>query len=259
MALKIHRRADVERGLMIGITGLPGVGKTTLAATMPSPLILDCEGGTFVLPEDSPVDIHSEWSAPKGQQVKELLAVLRDVWTLDPQPYRTLVLDSWTRIDQWIEDEVLGRYENARSLAACGDGFGRGHNEHKNETLKLIAALRRFQERKGMHVVWTMHTKVKSDNKPSGAPVSVYTQEGNGRSVVQVQQHCDVVAMLEQEITVVKEKGQQAGKAKGQGRLQLVSGKLPYAELKDRFHDDTGARIIRVERGVNPYAAEMGQ
>lgn len=246
MGLHVEVAGGRDRGLMVGLTGQAGAGKTTLAATWPKPLVLDLEGGSWVL-EASGTAVHKTWAQPKGGRLKELLGVLRDVAKTD---FATVVVDSWTRLDTWIEKDILEEYGD-QSLSQVDGGYGKGQGIHKARTLQVIQALQWLQETRSKHVVWIMHSLVRDENLPSGESFSRYTHEGNKSSVSQVVQACDVVALLRQSITVVGQKGKTAGKARGQGDRELLTGSVPYCDVKSRFH--SGSAIIPVEVGACPF------
>ena len=248
MALKVEVAGDAERGIMFGITGESGAGKTTLAATWPKPLVLDLEGGSWVL-SGKGTAVHREWSSPKRGRAAELIGVLREVAKTD---FKTLVIDSWTRLSTWIESDILER-ENATNLSTAAGGWGAGQGIHKTETMKVLAALQWLQEHRGLHVVLVMHTLIRTESKPSGETFGVYTHEGNRSSVTQVVQACDVVAQLRPRMTVVAKQGG-GGQALTEEGRELITGNVAWSNVKSRFAKGDGEQIIPIEAGVCPFA-----
>ena len=248
MALKIEKAGARERGIMFGLTGQAGAGKTTLAATFPAPLILDLEGGSWVL-QGQDVDVHREWEKPERGRLKELLGVLREAAATD---HKTVVIDSWTRLSEWIEADILEEDGHAESLSLAFGGYGKGQAAHRARTAEVISALAWLQEKRGKHVVWILHTLLGNVDLPSGESFSHFGTEGEKRSAAKVIQACDVVAMLRQSVTVVTAKGEKVGKARGTGDRELLTGSVPYADVKSRFSD--GETIIPVTKGECPFA-----
>ena len=251
MGLSVEKAGGRTRGLAFGITGQAGAGKTTLAATFPKPLILDLEGGTWVL-EGQDVDVHRQWERPPRGRLQELKDVLRDVARRD---YRTLVIDSWTRLSEWIEADILEEDGGAESLSIAFGGYGKGQAAHRARTATVIEWLGRLQER-GLHVVWIMHTQLGTVDLPSGESFSHFGTEGEKRSAAKLVQSCDVVAMLRQRVQVVTAKGEKIGKVRGKGDRELLTGSVPWADVKSRFAK--GEEVIPVELGVCPFADIMG-
>lgn len=245
--LKVHQAGSRERGVMVGLTGLPGAGKTTLAATFPKPLLLDMEGGGWVLSEQGTA-VHDEWECRTEGRQKEVLAVLREVADAG---YETLILDSWTRLSGWLEQDILDEDGRAESLMSALGGYGKGRDAHVARTMKVIEALQWLQERRRMHIVIVLHTKLGQVDEPDGSSYSFYGNEGVKDSTKRVLMACDEVAMLRQRINLVKEKGSSKAKVSGDGRRELYRGPRAYAETKSRFIRDP--QTVEVPWGQNPF------
>lgn len=100
---------------LTGIFGFPGSGKTTLAGTYPKPILyvsIGNDGGGVVLSKYSDDDVKSihldtddkDWSIHK---VFNLLKELRETEKL---PYKTVVFDTWTS----IEEDVITQMEKEK-------------------------------------------------------------------------------------------------------------------------------------------------
>ena len=248
MGLNIRQAGGTGRGVMVGITGQSGAGKTSLAATFPKPLILDLEGGSAVLAEQG-TPVIDEWERTPRGRLDEVLAVLREVSKTE---FRTVVIDSSTRLSEWIEADILDEDGRAQSLMAAFGGYAKGRDAHVTRTAKVIEALQWLQGHRGMHVVWNLHEKVTAIDLPTGEHYSYFGLEGVAASAKRILMACDVVAQLRQEVTVIDSKDG-AGKAKGTGKRELFVGSSPYMDTKSRFHREPV--VLPVEWGVNPLAA----
>ena len=248
MGLNIKQAGKGSRGVMVGITGQSGAGKTTLAATFPKPLILDLEGGSAVLAEQGTAVV-DEWERPAQGRLTELLGVLREAAKTE---YRTLVIDSFTRLNEWIEADILEEDGKAESLMnACG-GYGKGRDAHVARTAKVIEALQWVQVHKKMHVVFCLHEKLTAVDLPSGEHYSYFALEGVAMSAKRVLMACDIVARLGQKVVVVDQQKNQAGKARGKGERELFVGPSAYMDTKSRFHREPVT--LPVQLGENPLA-----
>lgn len=133
------------------IYGTEGIGKSTLAAQFPAPLILDTEDGTRQL--DCAVAEIKDW--------KTLTLAISEL-AVDPQGFRTVVIDS----ADWAERILVESMLAASGKKSIEDyGFGKGYvllQEHIGRFLAkcddLIAA--------GMNVVFVAHSAVKRTSPP---------------------------------------------------------------------------------------------
>ena len=134
--------------------GPEGVGKTTLAASTPRPLILDTEGGTRRINCDRVAC--SDW--------KSLTLAIAEL-AVNAQGYQTVVVDS---ID-WAERQLIDWMLQTSGKSSIEDyGFGKGYVilcEHMAKFLtacdKLVAA--------GINVVLVAHSKVARVSPPDQA------------------------------------------------------------------------------------------
>jgi AAA domain len=146
----------VIRGKQFGavrgtIHGIEGVGKSTLAAQFPNPVVLDTEDGTRHL-DVARVQI-TDW--------KTLTLAVAEL-TVDSQGFSTVVIDS---VD-WAERMLIERMLKDSGKKSIEDyGFGKGYvllQEHFSRFLadcdRLIAA--------GVNVVLVAHTAVRRTSPP---------------------------------------------------------------------------------------------
>ena len=255
MGLSVTKAGERKRGVMVGLTGRSGAGKTTLAATFPKPLLLDLEGGSWVLSRQG-TDVHAGWDLKPQHRQDEFMNVLRDVAGLPAGTYESVLVDSFTKLSEWIELDILEEDGSAESLNQAFGGYGRGGDAHAKRVGEVLKGLTFLQNSRGMHVVWIMHTKIGTEDLPTGESYASYGTQGNKKSAERLVMACDVVALLRQKVTVVDQKKNEAGKARGKGERELFVGSAPYADTKSRFHDKQ--LTLDVPMGVNPLADILG-
>ena len=255
MALNVRSAGKVNRGLAIGLSGEPGAGKTTLAATFPSPLFVDLEGGTFVLGEDSDVPVQDVRPAEGVLRQKAFMGTIHDIAKVKDLPYKTIVVDSWSRLSDWLVDDILKEDGRAQSLMQAMGGYGKGRDAHVTRTGQIVTALTWLQENRNVHVVYIMHSKMGMVDLPDAESYSRFGHEGVKESTKRVMMACDVVAVLRQEFFVEKAKGDDRTLVSGSGERELFTGSHPGWECKSRFHD--GPVVLQVKRGENPFASFM--
>jgi hypothetical protein len=131
------------------IYGVEGIGKSTFAAGLPSPLFLDLEKGTSHL-DISRVEIDT-WS--------DLEAALNECLTTD---FETIVIDT----ADWAEAacaEVVLKKHGKKSIEDFG--FGKGYVILAEEFRKVIAKAEALISR-GKNVVFLAHSKVVRQSPP---------------------------------------------------------------------------------------------
>jgi hypothetical protein len=150
MALKIERGITPQAGRNV-LYGTEGIGKSTLAAQWPSPLILDTEDGTSRI--DCARVRCPDWPA--------LYAALIDL-TGDPQGFATVVIDSIDWAERHILEAML-RKDNKKSIEDYG--FGKGYTKLAEQFGTLLGLCDQLVG-KGVHVVLVGHSTVKRTTPP---------------------------------------------------------------------------------------------
>lgn len=133
------------------IYGTEGIGKSTLASSIPDCLVIDTEDGTSQL-EVARV-VAADWRAIE-HAVKELIA--------DSQGFRAVVIDTADWLERSLIDFML-RQSGKKSIEDYG--FGKGYTilqEHTSRFLTLCDQL----IAKGVHVVFVAHAKVTRTSPP---------------------------------------------------------------------------------------------
>jgi hypothetical protein len=150
MGLKISR--GVQRAAVRAVFyGEEGVGKTSLAAQCPAPLILDVEDGSR----------HLDVARVPCAGFAEVEAAMHEL-ARDPQGFQTVVIDS----ADWAERsliELIVRNANKRSIEDFG--FGRGYVVVAERIAKFLATADDLIAR-GVNVIFVAHAGVKRVSPP---------------------------------------------------------------------------------------------
>lgn len=147
------KRGIVARPQRVVLYGVESVGKTTLAAKAPNPIILDVEGGSSHL--DVPRLDVSAW-ADLEAVVKELAAGGHD--------FRTVVVDSMDWAEKLAVEDMLAR-DKKGSLEDYG--YGKGYTMAAERMARFLASMDRLIEA-GMNVCLIAHAKVVRHEPPDG-------------------------------------------------------------------------------------------
>ena len=145
-------RGKIARPQKAVIYGPEGVGKSTLASQLPSPVFLDTEGGTHHL------DVVRFPDARTWEDVTSAAAQL----ARGGHEFKSFVVDT----ADWLEKrlaEHLCRKANKESIEDFG--YGKGYVLVAEEFAKFLASLDALL-RGGMHVVFLAHSTVRKFESP---------------------------------------------------------------------------------------------
>lgn len=155
MTLASVTRGVVHKPLRVLLYGSDGVGKTTFAAGMPTPIFLGPEDGT------STIDV-ARFPVPRDWlDVKDAVAEL----TNEPHEYGTLAIDTLDWLEPLLWEHVC-RTAGVKSIEAVGGGYGKGYVAALDEWRSLLASLDRLRDQRGMHVILLAHAWIRTFKNP---------------------------------------------------------------------------------------------
>jgi hypothetical protein len=154
----------------ITIYGRPGIGKSTLAAAFPKPL--------FVLTEET--GISGVDALPVARTFDEFRASIKELLAIEDLPYKTIVIDSISKLDALIvrsilDNEPLDKHGNKPSTlnAACG-GYGAGNIRAQSVHRGFKGYMDKFQER-GITVIYVSHLAVTKLKTPDSEDYDIHS------------------------------------------------------------------------------------
>lgn len=209
----------ISRAQKVVIYGSEGIGKTTLAASFPNPLIIDTEGGT------AHIDVRR---IDKPQSWDELIAVISEV-AVTPNICKTLVIDTADWAEQLAVTHVCTKY---RQNSIESFGYGKGFTYLAEEFTRLFDALDRVIAA-GIHVVVTAHTKMRKFELPDEMGAYDRWEMKLSKQVAPLlKEWCDILLFLNYQTYVVTTESK-SQKAQG-GRRVMYTSHHPCWDAKNR-------------------------
>jgi hypothetical protein len=228
--------------------GVGGVGKTTFAAEMPSPIFLDTQEGS------SRLDVAR---FPRPTCWEDVLDAVAELETAE-HSYRTLAIDLLDDLEALVFEHICARDGQANIEAY---GYGKGYKVALNEWRGLLARLERMRRARGMAVVFIAHAQVKLFKNPEGDDYDRYSLQIHEQASGLLRGWCDTVLFARHETVLSKDARTKRvrGISTGARLLQTVETAAYHAKNRDGLPDtlplDYAAFAEAVERGT-PASAE---
>lgn len=148
----------------IFLYGLPGIGKSSWAASLPSCILIDYDRGADEVKVDQ-VDGPKTW--------EESMKLIRDIAN-DPSGYKSLALDTVDVLAEQAEDFVVR--ESGVPFSKMNDNFGAGHRAVGIAWRVFLAELDEARK-KGLNVCLVGHAVVRQAVDPQLGPYDQFTAQ----------------------------------------------------------------------------------
>jgi hypothetical protein len=237
------------RPIIATIVGEHGLGKTSLAAMFPAPVVIRTEDG--LSPE------HQVETLPVADTVADVFEQVNLLGAED-HAFKTLVLDSITQLNTMIEAEIVKADSKAKSIATAAGGYGAGYAQAADMNRQVREICGQLSSIKQMNVVFIGHADNETIDPPDAEPYSRYTVRMNKRSVCHYSDNVDLVAFVKLQTSTFggDRSSGKAGKATTTGQRIITCYPTPNHVSKNRFGIDTD---LVFERGTNPFAPLIPQ
>lgn len=204
------------------IYAVEGIGKTTFAASAPSPIFIQTEDGLGSL------DAARFPMVESIDQVREAIGTLYET----DHDFETVVLDSVDWLEQIISREIEAKHD-AKELA-----YGKGALKQAEVWQELLGGFNALRNDKGMSVILIGHSQIKRFDSPETEPYDRYSPKLQERSNALVREWADAVLFANYR-TVVKttEVGFKKEVSRGitTGERLLYTTEKPAYMAKNRF------------------------
>jgi hypothetical protein len=220
--LKSIQRGQQIKPPRLFISGVEGVGKTTLAASAPAPIFLQTEDGLGSL------DVARFPLIDSVDQVRQALTVLYE----GKHEFQTVVLDSADWLEQIIVREIESKHD-AKDLA-----YGKGAMKQAEVWQELLAGFNALRNDRGMAVIILGHVTIKRFDSPETEPYDRYIPKLQERSSALLREWADAVLFANYR-TVVKQTevgfNKQVSRGIGTGERLLYTTEKPAYMAKNRY------------------------
>lgn len=229
MALSLSNlvRKRSEKPPRLVFYGVPGIGKTSLAAEFPDAIFLQTEEGAGNL------EITTFAEEPLGTfaQIEEAVELLYS----GEHSFKTVVVDSldWMEPIVWAE---TCRRNNWKSIEDAG--YGKGYVEADVIWRRFLQGMNALRDHRGMTIVYLAHEEIKTFSDPERDSYDRYKLRLHKRAADMVVENADVVGFMNYVAMIRKEKGgfnKETTKATGSGQRALYLTERPAFTAKNRF------------------------
>ena len=218
----------VDRPVLITICGDSGMGKTTLAASFPKPIVIRAEDGLQAIPADQRPDAFPLLNGPDElwDQLKGLLQEEHD--------YKTLIVDSVTALERmFIQNIVETDPKRPRGIQQALGGYGAGRDAVSAMHARLRNAAGLLADKKGMNTVFIAHADTQKIEPPDDDAYMRYTLRLHEKSMPAYVDDVDLVGFLKLE-TFTTGEGERK-KAISDGTRVLITYATAANVSKNRF------------------------
>ena len=245
-SIKKERVREPSRYFLYGDNG---TGKSTLAASAPNPIFLDCEGGSaHIVTNRYPFRVNADGSVPPGGYVPrsyaEVMSAIDDLIN-NPHEFKTLVIDTADKLESMIWSFMIERDSgpSAKNRDTALDsiesyGYGKGYQMAVDEWRALCAKLDRLRMARGMDVVLVAHSLVKAFKNPVGPDFDRYQPALHDKASGFLKGWVDVVGFVRHDVDAAKIPGTgKNARAKGfsTGRRMLMLEPTAAYDAKARI------------------------
>jgi hypothetical protein len=223
--LKTITRGRAPSPRRIVLYGTPGIGKSTFAASAPSPIFIPTEDGT------------NDIDTARFPLAKSFAEVMGYVGTLyeEQHDFQTVVVDT---VD-WLERLIFAQVCADQKVDALEQiGYGKGYNFAGRYWSQFFEGLDALRARRGVTLILLAHAKVERFNNPETEPYDRYTLDLHKTTGPMVIEWASEVLFASYLVAIKKEDegfNKTRTRAMGRGERLLKTTEKPTHQAKNRL------------------------
>lgn len=240
----------VNKYRLFTIYGGAGIGKTSLASTFPTPIFIRAEDGLSSVPANAMPDAFPLLTS-SDDIYNQLLTLINE-----QHDYKTVVIDSISKLDRIFIEEITKGSQNAKALALALGGYGAGYQALSSMHGRVRKACQILVDKKDMNIVFLSHAELNTIDLPDSDAYQQYGLKMEKKSQSHYIDDADFVGFMRLETFVMKDDQQKKSKAKSTGEriIQCTSAASSVSKNRMGITDD-----IFVQHGVNPFMTFLGE
>lgn len=219
------KRAHANPAVRAIVYGAPGDGKTTFAASWPSPIFIQTEDGT-------PGDL--EFDAIKADSFATVMEAIGALYEGDHK-YKTLVVDSISSLQPMIFAETCAR-GGKKSIEEFP--YGRGYVEAQKVLMEFLDGVNALRDQHGMHVVLIAHAHIRRFDDPENPSYDRFEIDMHAKLSPIIERDMDAILLLKKQATVKNQDvgfNKERAYAEGGGSIFLHTESRPAYVAKNRY------------------------
>lgn len=222
ISLQSIQRGGSDRSPLAVIHGPPGIGKSTFAASAPSPIFIRTEDGLGNLEVDT---------FPEAESIGDVMESLAALYE-DGHKYQTVVIDSLSALEPLIWKQVAKDHGKANLEDL---GFGKGYIYAMDYWRDVIEACKGLAKR-GIMPVLIAHTDIVRFDSPDTDPYDRYQIKLHKRAFQYLYEQSDIIGFAAYPVHVRKQDADdKKGRGVQKGQRQLTLIERPAVVAKNRY------------------------
>jgi hypothetical protein len=227
----LQRKAQPKPPRLL-IYGVPKIGKTTLLASAPNPVVIQTEDGA------DEIDVAR---FPLARTYADVMGALTQLATED-HDFQTVGIDSLDWFEPMVWAEVVRarpQDEKGRPVSSIDDyGYGKGFGYALGAWREFVDAINFLRDAKNMTVIMTAHSRIQKFDPPDGEAFDRYDIKLHKSATGLLQEHSDAILFVNYEMHVTKQDqgfGRKVAKAIGAGERVIHTEERPAYLAGNRY------------------------
>ena len=233
---------------IITICGDAGTGKTSLASTFPNAVVIRAEDGLKSIPPAQRPDAF------------DLLKSADELWEQliwlgkEKHDYKTLIIDSVSRLEELFTAECLAKDGKAKTLNTAMGGYGAGRQYVASQHARLRKLCGRLNEARGMAIIFISHADIETMRLPDVDDYQRYSLRLMKDSLPPYVDDVDMVAFVRLTAALRGDEGDRK-KVVSNGDRDVVCHATAASVSKNRYGITEPLDFVA---GENPFASVFG-